>query len=162
MVAERGEGGWSSSPEAIEPEKIARLVEELSSLVADGILADRVGPEELANLGLAPARTTFLVEGAEDARLAEIRLGRIRPGAGVVAQTGENPQIFELSTDLGEFVPLNAEGLRNHFLAPPPEPESAPMSEGEPALGTDLELDAGEQPSGLDAGALEDLEALER
>jgi hypothetical protein len=137
IVAERGEGGWTSTPEAMVPGKISRLVLELSHLVADDILAERVGPDERAGLELDPANVTFVVSGAGDAdeaRLAEVRLGKIRSGGGVVAQTGENPQIFELPIELGEHIPLNHLGFRNHFLAPPPDPEPAPMSEELPPL----------------------------
>jgi hypothetical protein len=137
IVAERGEAGWTSAPEAMVPRKISRLVEELSHLAADDILAERVGPDERASLELDPANVTFVVSSAGDApetRLAEVRLGKIRPGGGVVAQTGENPQVFELDIELGEHIPLNHLGFRNHFLAPPPEPEPAPMSEELPPL----------------------------
>ena len=70
-------------------------------------------------------------------QLAEVRLGAIRTGGGVVAQTGEQPQVYELAIERGEFIPLNLMGFRNHFLAPDAEPEEAPMSEGDPALGVD-------------------------
>ena len=158
IVASRGESGWTSEPEAIEPEKIARLVEELSRLVADDILAERVGPDERAGLELDPANVVFRVSGEGDAsaaRLAEVRLGAIRTGGGIVAQTGESPLVFELAGELGEFLPLNLEALRNHFLAPEPEPEPAPMSEELPdfGLGVDPALDPGVDPE-LGSGAL--------
>ena len=42
--ARRGDGGWSSEPEAMDPAKLERLVEELDGLTAAVILAEGVGP----------------------------------------------------------------------------------------------------------------------
>ena len=136
VTATRGESGWTSEPEAMAPEKITRLAETLSHLSAEDILAEQVGPDELGGLELDPANVTLVVSGGGEAdpetRLAEVRLGAIRTGGGVVAQTGENPQVFELAIELGEFVPLNLQGFRNHFRTSEPEPEEPLMSEADP------------------------------
>ena len=103
------------------PEKIMRLVEELSRLEANDILAERVGPEELRELELDPANVTLLVygqeEGEQEVRLAEVRLGALRGSQGIVAQTGENPTLFQLDPGLAEHIPVSFEAFRNRFLA---------------------------------------------
>ena len=117
----RHEDAWQSAPELMAPEKITRLLEELSHLEANDILAERVGPEELRELGLDPANVTLLVygkeEGEQEVRLAEVRLGVLRGSQGIVAQTGEHPALFQLDLDLAEHIPVSFEAFRNRFLA---------------------------------------------
>jgi len=114
--ATRGVADWSSEPEAMEPAKLARLVEELDGLTATAILAERVGPEELNGLGLSPPAAAFVVRGEEEAPLAEVRLGVFQGSAGMVAQAGENPQVFRLGPELAEHLPVSLEAFRNRFL----------------------------------------------
>jgi hypothetical protein len=120
ITATRHEGAWRSSPEPMPPEKITRLVEELSRLEANDILAERVGPEQLRELELDPANVTLLVygqgEGEQEVRLAEVRLGALRGSRGIVAQTGENPTLFQLDFDLAEHIPVSFEAFHNRFL----------------------------------------------
>ena len=132
VTATAGEEGWSSSPDPIAPEKIQRLVDELSNLEAQRILAERVGPEELMGFGLSPANTTFLVYDEADALLAEIRLGTIRDSEGIVAQTGENAQVFEISLEHAEQLPVSLEAFQNRFIEEPEE-ETETEAEENPA-----------------------------
>jgi len=131
----RHEDAWQSAPEPMAPEKITRLVEELSRLEANDILAERVGPEELRELALDPANVTLLVygkqEGEQEARLAEVRLGVLRGSQGIVAQSGENPALFQLEIELAEHIPVSFEAFRNRFLAEEEEeaPEEPPLDE---------------------------------
>jgi hypothetical protein len=143
IVATRdAEGTWSSEPEALVPAKLATLVSELSSLGADQILAERVGPEELAGLELAPPIASFTVRGGEDeGPLAEIRLGAQQGSDGVLAQSGENPQVFRLPLELSERLPISLEALRNHFVASD-EPEATEPDDaaaGDPNLNFDID-----------------------
>jgi hypothetical protein len=128
VTVTRHEDAWHSAPEPMAPEKITRLVEELSRLEANDILAERVGPEELRELGLDPANVTLLVygkqEGEQEARLAEVRLGVLRGSQGIVAQTGENPALFQLEIDLAEHIPVSFEAFRNRFVAEEEEEEA--------------------------------------
>jgi hypothetical protein len=116
----RHEDAWHSAPEPMAPDKITGLVEALSRLEANDILAERVGPEELRELELDPANVTLLVygkgEGEQEVRLAEVRLGVLRGSQGIVAQTGENPALFQLAIDLAEHIPVSFEAFRNRFL----------------------------------------------
>jgi hypothetical protein len=111
VTATREEEGWRSTPEAMQPEKISRLVDELSS-----------------------------PEAGEASRLAELRLGVVRGTGGVVAQTGETPALFELDPGLAEHLPVSLEAFRNRFVAGAEEAAEAPGElevEGLPPLSPD-------------------------
>ncbi|MEE2679546.1 MAG: DUF4340 domain-containing protein, partial [Myxococcota bacterium] len=131
LRATRSDGGWTSSPEAVDPAKLARLVEELDGLTAETILAEQVGPDELAGLGLAPPAAAFVVRDADGTVLADVRLGRFQGAAGMVAQTGGNPQVFRLDSDAAEHLPVNLDAFRNRFLVvEEPDPELDAFIEG--------------------------------
>lgn len=156
ITATRGDGGWASEPEALAPGKLSRLVSELSGLTADAILAERVGPEEQAGLGLSPPVAAFTVRGGEgEAALAEVRLGTLQGGDGVVAQSGENPQLFRLPIDVSEFIPLNLEAMRNHFLDDASDEEEEITLPDDDALegeGPAFDFDPAELEALLEAG----------
>ena len=123
------EGSWSSAPEAMDPEKLRALVDELSQLRARGILADSMGAEGLRGLGLDPPRAKLTVTGEGGKPLAEVHLGNAREGGAILAQAAGNPGVFELDPAVGEVLPASLEALRAGFLAKPPEapaPEAAP------------------------------------
>lgn len=124
ITATRGDSGWSSEPEAMAPEQLARLVEEIDGLTADAILAEGVGPDELEGLGLDPPAAAFVVRGEGEAPLAEVRLGVLQGSQGIVAQSGDNPQVFRLGPELAEHLPVSLVAFRNRFLAvEAPEPD---------------------------------------
>ena len=125
VVAERTSGGWSSMPEAMDPDRILPLVSELSRLEASAIVADSMGSEELAALELSPPNTIISVLGVvpEDGeggapRLAELRIGRIEGAEGVVVQRAGDPAIYRLPIEVGNRLPFDLEAFRNRFLAP--------------------------------------------
>lgn len=117
---------WSSTPEAIESERIRNLVDELSRLRARDILADEMGPDELRALSLEPAQASLVVRGAgPEATLAEVRIGIAREGGGITAQAAGNATVFELDPAVTEYVPVSLEALRASFVAKPEPPEGA-------------------------------------
>lgn len=155
ITGTRGDAGWETGPEPMEPGSAARLVAELARLEAAEIAAEEVGPEELAGLGLAPPRATIRVYGrqpeeGEAPLLADVQLG-VQSGDRVVARRGDRPTIFRMDAARAEHVPVSLEAYRNRFAAPEepaeetaaaqedaaPEPpdaaESAPAFEGEAA-----------------------------
>jgi hypothetical protein len=144
--AERGEEGWSSSPEPMQPGKVARLVSELSHLEGRDILADRLEAAELERYGLSPPRTILRVlgkpagEGAEPPVLAEVQLGDVDPAQGIPARTPAREAVYRLDPALAEHVPVSLEAFRERFRS---EEESKPVPE-EPA-GT-APLDGAEEP----------------
>jgi len=149
ITATRSEDGdWSSLPEAMDPEKIRALVDELSQLRAHDILADSMGAEELRGVGLDPPRVKLVVRGGEGAAppLAELRLGVVRDGGGVVAQAEGNAAVFELDPAVAEVVPTGVEAFRANFAAKPPEPPAEPPAPAAAAAAQSAEEAAAPAP----------------
>jgi hypothetical protein len=136
IAAQRGDGGWTSTPEKMAPEKIAEIVSQLSNLRASGILADDVGADELAELGLSPPKTIITVFGApkegEDVEeaaspvLAEIQFGAVRGSEWILARAAGDPTVYELDYALAEHVPVTLEAFRNRFVVGKEEAEAPP------------------------------------
>ena len=100
---------------------------------------------ELEGLGLEPGNARLRVlgaagEGGEPAALADVRLGVVRDD-GIVAQAGDNPQVFRLAPEQAEDLPVSLEALRNRFAkgveAEPGAPDLPPPDETAPQI--DLE-----------------------
>ncbi len=130
IVATRGETGWSAEPEDFRPGKLASLVSELSRLRAEDILADAAGEAERAGLGLAPPRARIRVFGEGDEPLADLRIGVVRGDGQIVAQAADDPRVFALAAEVGEYLPVSLEAFRNRFQreAEPQEPDAeAPL-----------------------------------
>jgi hypothetical protein len=160
VTATRGEGEtWSSAPEAIDPERIRTLVDELARLRARDILADSMGAEELRALSLEPPNARIVVRGAdESATLAEVRIGTAREGGGLAAQAAGNPTVFELDPVIGEYVPVSLEAFRQRFVEKPEETarEAGSGAEGAEAEGAEAEGEGAEDEeasAGADAPA---------
>jgi hypothetical protein len=129
-----GDGTWSSAPEAMDAEKLRALVDELAALRGREILADSMGAEELRGVGLEPPRARLVVHGADGAPpLAQVRLGVVREGGGIVAQTEGNATVFELYPAVGEVLPTSLGELRGRFLARAPEAPAAAPGPGQGA-----------------------------
>jgi hypothetical protein len=130
IVAVRGEEGWTSTPERMLPEKVARVVSELSRLEASDILAEAMDAEGLAGLGLSPPATVVRVLGSEDDGsepvLAELFLGRSDPERGIFARVPGRDTVYTLEIGLAEHVPVSLEAFRNRFVGDEsdPDPES--------------------------------------
>jgi hypothetical protein len=119
ITATRGEEGWTSSPDRFRPGVVARLVSELSRLVAGEIVAESAGPDELVSLRLEPPAATFTVfddvEGGE--QLARVELGVVQGGQWILARMPGNPAIFGIDSAMAEHLPLSLEAFRNRFEA---------------------------------------------
>jgi hypothetical protein len=115
--------GWASNADPVVPEKLDTLVDALSRLRADDIIAEEFGPAELQAMGLDPAKTVLLVYGDGDPaeRLAEIHLG-VAFGDGVTARIPERETIFLLGAALADAIPTDLEDYQQRFVA---QPESA-------------------------------------
>jgi hypothetical protein len=141
VTATRGEQGWSSTPDAVEPAKLATMIDELSRLRANKILADSMGEAELRELGLAPPNVRFTVSG-EEGQLAQVDLGVSKGSDGLVARSSGGAAVYLLASHMGDVLPVSLEALRNNFIAKPASeapsevhPGSAPSAEtpAEPA-----------------------------
>ncbi|MGH0030932.1 MAG: DUF4340 domain-containing protein [Myxococcota bacterium] len=154
VTAVRGDDGWESSPEALAPGKVARLVSELATLEAKDIVSESASEEELQALGLAPPRTILTVfaeapadaeEGAGLPRLAEIHLGDVEGSEWIVARAAGDPAVYRLGYELAEHVPVSLEAFRNRFLGGE-EPGAGVEPEGEPGNGPDFLTPSEESP----------------
>jgi hypothetical protein len=149
ITATRGESDWSSEPEAVSPGALARLVDALSHLTADDILAESLGEAERRGLGLEPPHARLRAlggagEGGEAPALADVRLGVVRED-GIVAQAGDNPQVFRLAPERAEDLPVSLEALRNRFVKGAEDAPDLPAPEtGAPEI--DLEQLLQQQP----------------
>ena len=123
ITAERSEDGWTSRPESFAPGKVEALLGALANLRARDIAAESMGPEELADVALAPANAIFSVFGeapaggeeGEAPRLAEVHLGILRGTDGIFAQRAGDDTVFVLDFELAEHLPVSYEAFENRF-----------------------------------------------
>jgi hypothetical protein len=127
ITAVRGDAGWTASPETVAPDKLARLVSELSRLRAEDIAADEVGEQELRGLGLSPPNVILSVFGeapqesagtAEPGiapKLAEVHIGGSYGPDGIIARAAGDPIVYRLDYELAEHIPVSLEAFRNRF-----------------------------------------------
>lgn len=157
-VLQRGERGWTSDPDPVDPAKAARLVSELSRLRAIDIVGDAPSAEQLARLGLAPPRVVLRVHGAappegEAPLLAEVSLGEV-DAEGIAARRGGSDAVYRISPGLAEHLPVGLDAWRNRFVAKPQAGESGAAApdagEAAPDAGeAEPEGGAAEEPGGL-------------
>jgi hypothetical protein len=131
IAATRGEDeAWSSTPEAMEPQRIRTLVDELARLRARDILADAMGPEELRGLALDPPNARLVVRGADaNAALADVLIGVVRADGSIVAQSAGSEIVFELDPALSQFVPTSLDAFRTRFVASAPSDADTAIDE---------------------------------
>ena len=153
ITAERGDAGWTSTPEAVASGKAARLVAELARLRAEDVEAESMGPDELAAVGLAPPRARLRAwgdppaEGGEPRLLADVALGEYDSARGIPARRADSEIVYRLDYGLAEHIPVSLDAFRNRFV-------SQETPEGEAGAGAEAE-DAGEPDP---FGELPDLE----
>ena len=161
ITGTRTEAGWDTTPEPMAAGLASRLVAELARLDAVDIAADEVGSEELAGLGLSPARAAIRIfgkppeAGGDAPVLADVQLG-VQQGDRVIAKRADRPTVFRMDAALAEHVPVSLEAFRNRFLsAEAPEGE-----EGDPELEPDPDasfpLDGADPDAGFDTGVLDE------
>lgn len=114
------EAGWMGSAPSIDPDRASDLVRTLSSLRATDILAEEMGPAELAGLGLSPPHVrirvgTEISAGDDSGILADLRLGRLVSGRGLLAQRADEPTVFILAESVVQELPISAEAFANRF-----------------------------------------------
>jgi hypothetical protein len=116
----REDGGWASNAEPVQPEKLDVLVDVLSGLRADDIVAEELGSAELQAMGLEPARAVLQIyaDGDPAERLAEIQLG-VAFGGGITARIPDRETIFLLDAALADALPTDLEDYRERFVAQP-------------------------------------------
>lgn len=157
--AERGENGWTSSPEAFAEGKLEIALAELSHLRAEGIESDAPDESSLRKRGLAPPNAVITVFGARPEGekagegesppplpvLAEVQVGDIEGSEWIAARAAGDPTLYKLAHGFAEQVPVSLDAFRNRFRAeekpaapPAEEPPKAPEeSEDFPAPGAE-------------------------
>jgi hypothetical protein len=142
IVSRLVEEGWSGEAPQLNPVRALELVQTLSSLRAEDIFVEEMGPSELKSLGLAPPRVAIRIEdradpAAESRVLADIAIGRLDPKRGLfVKRTGE-PTIYLLPASRVEDLPTSREAFSRDFERLPDGAEI----EGEELDPADLESD---------------------
>jgi len=131
VIAERGDDGWTSSPEVMAPGRAARVVAELSTLRANDIVAEAMDSAGQTALGLDPPTVSLRVRGAAEGDapgpvLAEVLLGQLDPKLGVAAKAAGSDRIYRIADELAEHLPVSLEAFRNRFLSKEAAPAPAP------------------------------------
>jgi hypothetical protein len=111
---------WVSGADLVQSEQLGALVDVLSGLRADDIIAEELGPAELQAMGFDPAKVVLQVYGDGDPaeRLAEIHFG-VAFGDGVVARTPDRETIFLIDAAFAAAIPADLEDYRERFVAQP-------------------------------------------
>jgi len=148
IEARLGEAGWAGTESRIDPNRASDLVRALTSLRAVDIIADEMGPNELASLGLSPPRVRIRIEDRaepdeETQVLAEIAIGRIDEDRGLFGQRVGEEMVFILPVSTIDEIPHSRDAFIDDFEVRPEE-------------GT--EIDEGVELEVLDADPLEGVE----
>ena len=119
IEAQLEESGWEVEGDiAIDVDRFGGVIQTLMLLRAATVVADEMGPDERASLGLAPPRSRVRVESGEGP-LADVLLGWVDDARGVYAQRGGDPKIYLLDIGLAESLPVSEEAFEARFLAAP-------------------------------------------
>jgi hypothetical protein len=156
--AERGENGWSSSPESFAAGKLDAAVTVLSKLRAKEIAADSMGEKELRGLGLAPPNTIVTVFGKRPEAskpgaeapplpvLAEVQLGNAEGSEWIAARAAGDPTVYRLSYAVADQLPISLDAFRNRFRKAEAPAAAAPQKSPEPPGSDDVLPPAEESP----------------
>jgi len=123
------EGDWQTQPLAMDRGKVRALMSELGRLKGIDIVADELGDSERAAVGLAPPRLAIRVWGEADALLADLSLGVVQIGRGILAQRADSTVIYRVDETLQQRIPLSGRSLEADFLALEEEAEQV-LEEG--------------------------------
>jgi hypothetical protein len=121
VKARKGEDGWDGGERNLAPERLNSLLDELSHLKGDDIVAEQLGKDELAGLGFDPPRVTLVVLGRRSTegfgvRLAELELGIADPDRGILARPPKGRKIYRLDWDRAEYLPVSQEAFDARFV----------------------------------------------
>jgi hypothetical protein len=141
VEAALAEAGWTSEETRIDPNRASDLVRALASLRAEDIIADEMGPDELASLGLSPPRVRIRIEDRaapdeETQILAEVAIGRLDEDRGLFAQR---------IGGIGGIGGVDGVGDGMVYLLPPSAVDDLPSSRA--AFSSDFEIRSGDPAS---------------
>jgi hypothetical protein len=120
VEARLGEAGWAGAELRIDPNRTSDIVRALSSLRAMDIIADEMGPNELASLGLSPPRVRIRIEDRaepdeETLVLAEVAIGRLDEDRGLFGQRVGEGVVFVLPASTIDGIPHSRDAFMNDF-----------------------------------------------
>jgi hypothetical protein len=120
VEARLGEAGWAGTESRIDPNRASDLVRALASLRAVDIIADEMGPNELASLGLSPPRVRVRIEDRaepdEETRvLADVAIGRLDEDRGLFGQRVGEGVVFVLPASTIDEIPHSRDAFMNDF-----------------------------------------------
>jgi len=134
-----GDTGWTTKPDAWAAGLAERMVAELARFKAVDIAAEKMGPDELAGVGLSPARATVRVlgkppeGGGEAPELAKVLLG-VQKNGKLLAKVPDRDTVYLMSDEVAQHIPISLEAYRSRFVAKePPKPAAAPAADAPPA-----------------------------
>ena len=96
--------------------RVRDMVSAPVRLTATDIVAEELGDEELAALGLAPARARLQVTGEQGALLADVALGVAQPGRGILPSGVDSPIVYRVDETVAERVPVDAAAFEAGFV----------------------------------------------
>ena len=161
ITGENSDAGWTTKPEAMDPERASRLVAELARLSAIDIAADEMGAAELAAIGLDPPRTTVRIlgkapeGGGEAPELAKVIFG-VEKGDSIFAQVPGRETVYRVAGALAQHVPISLDAFRNRFIAKEAPAAGSASGAAPPPM---LEMDGRSgMPAPIDPGEAQDEE----
>lgn len=126
---ERTATGWRATGDAWRPGKAGGLMAELARLDAIRVVSEDASVDEQIELGLAPPRVVLRAFGkpadGTAATLAEVELGRLDPGVGIVARPSGRSIVYRIDEALADAIPVDLEAFEARFLAPEESPAEA-------------------------------------
>jgi hypothetical protein len=156
--AERGDGGWTSTPDSFAAGKLDTAIAALSHLKATQIVADSMEEPKLRKLGLAPPNAVVTVfgkrpEGEKTAEgesalpvLGEVQFGNVEGSEWIAARAAGDPTVYRLAYSLAEQLPVSLDAFRNRFRAEEPPARPAQEAKPEPDEGEDFPPAGQESP----------------
>ncbi len=110
------------------------MIRELASLDAIDIVADEMGPDERASLGLEPPRARLRVAGGSRGGepvevLTDLSIGRLDPSRGLFAMRADRPTIFLLAPELAEDLPISGSRYLSDFALVPADEDAGTSDE---------------------------------
>ena len=113
------DGRWRPRDERVDPVKLRRAVEAISSLQASGIVADGLGAQEREALGLETGNLRVRVTGEGGRILTELVFGRVEVGQGWWVSPVGSQTVYRVDEALVEFLPVDAADFQARFVIPP-------------------------------------------
>ncbi len=115
VVGELVAGEWQVPTHPMSPDRAAAMIEGLARLDANGIIADGLGEDALAELRLAPPRVSIRVEDEQGEALMAFGLGRRHGDRGFMVMRDDSPVIYRVGPEVADLVPLSVSALETAF-----------------------------------------------